>query len=46
MLQNARITGFTVSDLLKENQQKGKIIRHRDLTDRENVRYYKKQVLL
>ena len=31
MLVNARNTAFTVSDLLKKNQQKGKI-RHRDLT--------------
>ena len=26
MLQNARVTAFTVSDLLRENQQEGKII--------------------
>ena len=27
MLQNARVTAFTVSDLLRENQQGGKIPR-------------------
>ena len=26
MLQNARVTAFTVSELLRENQQRGKII--------------------
>ena len=26
MLQNARVTAFTISDLLRENQQEGKII--------------------
>ena len=26
MLQNARVTAFTVSELLMENQQRGKII--------------------
>ena len=25
MLQNVRVTAFTISDLLKENQQRGKI---------------------
>ena len=28
MLQNARATAFTVSELLKENQQEGKITPH------------------
>ena len=28
MLQNARVTAFTVSELLRENQQEGKITPH------------------
>ena len=30
MLQNAKVTAFTVSELSWENQQKGKIIPHPD----------------
>ena len=28
MLQNVRVTAFTISELLRENHQRGKIARH------------------